>query len=168
MTRSLAGTVVQVNISPGGVPKRPILRGVVTPTGLVGDSWAHPRFHGGPKQALLLISEEGLSELIGQGFQLFPGALGENITTRGLDRRMMRLGQTYQIGSALIELTKVRIPCETIERYGAGIGKAVYDKDVKAGDMRSPRWGLSGFYARVTQPGEVSPNDTITLIDQVV
>jgi len=36
---------------------------------------------------------------------------------------------------------------------------------VMAGDTSSPRWGLSGFYASVIQPGLVSAGDTITLLE---
>jgi MOSC domain-containing protein YiiM len=52
--------------------------------------------------------------------------------------------------------------------YGASIKTAVYDAQVNAGDFSSPRWGLSGFYARVLRAGVVRPRDTIELVDQVV
>ena len=77
----MTGHIVQINISPGGVPKRPIAEAEVTPEGIRGDSWAHPQIHGGPNQALLLITSEGIGELIAQGYPVFPGALGENLTT---------------------------------------------------------------------------------------
>ena len=77
-----SGCVQQINISKGGIPKRPIAEAVVTPLGIEGDLHAHPEIHGGPRQALLLISSEGIDELVKDGFPLYPGALGENITTR--------------------------------------------------------------------------------------
>ncbi len=89
-------TVVQISVSRGGVPKRSIPSGEVTRLGIVGDACAHPQIHGGPQQALLLITSEGIAELIAQGFPLYPGALGENLTTLGLDRRGMRIGQRYR------------------------------------------------------------------------
>ena len=164
----MTGAIVQINISPGGLPKRPVPDAVVTAEGIRGDSWAHPDIHGGPRQALLLISAEGIDELIAQGFPLFYGALGENLTTRGLDRRQMRLGQRYRIGEVFVELTKVRGPCITLDVYGAAIKQAIYDKEIRAGDVSSPRWGLSGFYASVLRPGIIRQNDIITLADQVV
>ena len=45
---------------------------------------------------------------------------------------------------------------------------AIYDSQVKAGDPSSPRWGLSGFYARVVEPGLIRQNDIIALADQAV
>ena len=48
--------------------------------------------------------------------------------------------------------------------YGKGIQKAAYDSQAAAGDPESPRWGLTGFYASVIQPGLLRPNDPITLL----
>jgi MOSC domain-containing protein YiiM len=164
----MTGSIVQVNISPGGIPKRPIAEAEVTPEGIRGDSWAHPQIHGGLKQALLLITSEGIEELVAQGYPLHAGALGENLTVAGLDRRQMRIGQRYRAGKILLEITKIRAPCSQLDVYGASIMQAVYDAQVNAGDVSSPRWGLSGFYARVLRPGVVRPRDIIQLIDQVV
>ena len=161
-------SILQINISPGGIPKRPIAEGVVTAERIRGDAWAHPQLHGGLNQALLLITSEGIAELVAQGFPLYHGALGENLTTSGLDRRQMRIGQRYRIGEVMLELTKLRAPCSALDVYGPGIQQAIYDAQVKAGDPASPRWGLSGFYARVLCPGVIRPHDIITLADQVV
>ena len=158
-----AGSVLQISVSQGGVPKRAVPEGVVTELGLDGDEHAHPEFHGGPRQALLFITAEGIEELKHSGFPLFPGALGENITTTGLDRRTWKIGQRWRVGpDVVVEFTKIRVPCKTLNRYGAGaIQKAVYDEVVKAGDPSSPHWGLSGFYARVIHGGAVRPGDLI-------
>jgi MOSC domain-containing protein YiiM len=157
---------MQINVSQGGVPKRAVMEGIVTPLGLAGDGHAHPDIHGGTRKALLLITSEGIEELKAAGFPLYPGALGENLTTQGLDRRSVRVGQRYRIGGVVIEITKVRAPCDTLSPYGAGIQKAVYDAAVKAHDPASPRWGLSGFYASVVQPGTIRPGDAITLVGE--
>jgi MOSC domain-containing protein YiiM len=150
------------------VPKRAIPAAEVTPLGIVGDEHAHPEIHGGLRQALLLATSEGIEELIALGFPLFSGALGENITTTGLDRRSLRPGQRYRIGAIIVELTKPRAPCDTLNVYGPGIQKAVYDAQVNAGDPQSPRWGLAGFYASVVLAGAIRPGDPIALLDQMV
>ncbi len=161
----MTGFVVQINTSKGGVPKRPVTEAVVTPLGIQGDLHSHPKIHGGPVKALLLVSSEGIEELKQQGFPLYYGALGENVTTRGIDRRSLRIGQHWRIGQVVIELSRVRVPCETIQVYGNQIAKAVYDQDVKAGDPSSPRWGLSGFYASVVEPGSIRVGDPIVLME---
>jgi MOSC domain-containing protein YiiM len=162
------GSIVQVNISPGGIPKRAIAEGEVTPLGIRGDGWAHPEIHGGPNQALLLVTGEGIDELVALGYPLFAGALGENLTIRGLRRREMRLGQRYRAGEVVLELTKMRSPCTTLDVYGPSIKQAIYDAQVNAGDASSPRWGLGGFYARVLRSGSIRSKDIISLVDQVV
>jgi MOSC domain-containing protein YiiM len=137
---------------------------MLTPLGLAGDACAHPAIHGGPGQAVLLLAAEVIDELKSLGYPVFYGALGENLTTRGLDRRQLRIGQQLRAGGALIEITKVRGPCASLDIYGAAIKREIYDKQVKAGDPTSPRWGMSGFYARVLQPGHVRPDDIIVIV----
>jgi MOSC domain-containing protein YiiM len=160
----VTGTVVQVSVSKGGIPKRAIPLAEVTETGIAGDAWRYS-FHGGRRKALLLITIEGIDELVSEGFALFPGALGENLTTRGLDRRELRLGQRLRVGDAAIQLTQIRLPCGTLDVYGSAIQARIYDARVQACDPQSPRWGLSGFYASVIQPGVVRPADTIAPLD---
>jgi len=116
---------------------------------------------------VLLISSEAIAELNALGYSLYPGALGENITTLGVDRAQWRAGQRWRVGQSIVELTKIRAPCETLSVYGAGIQKAVYDPQVKAGDPSSPRWAMGGFYASVVQPGIVRPGDPVLLLDQM-
>jgi MOSC domain-containing protein YiiM len=164
----MTGSILQINVSPGGMPKRPVPEAIVTAEGIRGDSWAHRNIHGGANQAVLLIASEGIDELIAQGYALYPGALGENLTTQGLDRRQMRAGQRYRAGEVLLELTKIRTPCTTLDVYDPSLKLAVYDAQVNAGDPSSPRWGLSGFYARVLKAGVIRPNDIITLVGQIV
>ena len=159
-------SLIQISVSPGGVPKRPIPSGIVTPLGITGDGHAHPEIHGGPRKAILLVTSEGIDELKAQGFALYHGALGENLTTRGLNRRDVRIGQRYRVGEVLLEIVKVRAPCDTLSVYGRGIQKAIYDLEVKAGNVASPLWGLSGFYASVLQTGTVHPGDPIQLLDE--
>jgi MOSC domain-containing protein YiiM len=160
----VTGTVVQVNVSRGGIPKRAILSGELTAAGIAGDAWRYP-FHGGTRKAILLVTIGGIDDLSSRGFPLFPGALGENLTTRGLDRHALRLGQRLLVGGAAIELTTIRTPCATLDVYGTGIQAAMYDARVQNGDPESPLWGLSGFYASVVQPGGVRPGDAIVLPD---
>jgi MOSC domain-containing protein YiiM len=161
----VTGRIEQVNVSPGGVPKRPVGEAFVTPLGLDGDGHAHPRIHGGPDKALLLICAEVVDDLVAQGYPLFYGALGENLTTRGLDRRLLRDGQRFRAGGAVLELVKLRAPCATLDVYGATLGAELYDKACKSGDYSSPRWAMGGYYARVVETGVVRPGDPIALID---
>ena len=163
----MTGSVLQINVSRGGVLKQAIAEGQVTALGIDGDGHAHPDIHGGPRQAVLLITAEGIEELAARGFPLFPGALGENITTQGLDRRQWRSGQRWRIGAdVVLEFTKVRGPCNTLLSYGTGIHAAIYDALVKAGDPASSKWGLSGFYASVIQSGIIRTGDPVVACEE--
>jgi MOSC domain-containing protein YiiM len=164
----MKGSILQINVSPGGVPKTPVARAVAHELGLEGDDHHDKKHHGGPKRALLLIASEVIGELQAEGWPLFYGALGENLTTRGLDHSAWRCGQRFRAGTVELELTVPRGPCSNLHRYGAGIEARIYDKRVKALDPQSSLWGLSGFYAAILKPGEVATDDIIELIDPVV
>jgi MOSC domain-containing protein YiiM len=164
----MRGTIVQISTSRGGVPKYAIPEGTVTRLGVEGDVQAHPQFHGGPGQAILLISAEDIDALRGSGFPVFYGALGENLTVRGIDFRQVRVGQRFRVGDTILEITKLRQPCSQLNPYGPEIQAALHDAACKAGDVRSPVWGKGGFYASVTKTGLVRPNDIIELLDQAV
>jgi MOSC domain-containing protein YiiM len=163
----MTGQIIQINISPGGLPKRPILEGLIKHGGIEGDSWAHPRIHGGPNQAVLIIASEVIDKLKAKGYPVYPGALGENLTTEGLDPALWRAGQQYRVGEAVIELTKVRAPCNSLNVYGPSIKDEIYDSVVKAKDPSSLRWALSGFYAKVVRPGLIFPGNVIALLSEL-
>jgi MOSC domain-containing protein YiiM len=160
----MRGVIVQVSTSLGGLPKRAIPGGLVTPLGLEGDLHAHPDIHGGPRKAILLASAETIEELTARGYPLFYGALGENLTTRGIDVRQIRIGDRLRAGGALLEITQPRGPCSALDAYGASIKAEIYDARVKALDPASPRWGMSGWYAAVIEPGAVRPEDIIAVV----
>jgi MOSC domain-containing protein YiiM len=164
----MTGSIVQINISRGGVRKYPVPEATVTPLGIEGDDHAHPNVHGGPDRALLIICAEAVDELAARGWPVFYGALGENLTVSGLDRQSIRAGQRYRAGEVFLELTRLRVPCSALDEYGRGLQSELYDQACKRGDVTSPRWGMGGFYARVLQSGSLRQGDIITLVDQVV
>src|SRR5258706_5667733 len=101
----MEGTIIQVNISPGGLPKHPIGEGLITPLGIEGDRHAHPTIHGGPNQAILFIASEIVDALKERSYPLFYGAMGENLTKRGIDIRDIRIGDQIHAGGVLLEIT---------------------------------------------------------------
>ena len=160
----MAGRILQLSVSQGGVPKLPIPGGEVGPVGIIGDIQQNKKYHGGPRQALLWITSEGLDELVAAGFPVYPGALGENVTTTGVDRHTVRLGQQWRMGEVIVEVTKMREPCFKLDLYGPGIQRAVFEAEVKSGDFFSPRWGLAGFYLSIVKLGTFSPGDPVALL----
>lgn len=153
------GKISQLNISRGGIPKRAVLTANLTPLGLEGDDWVHKRIHGGPTKALLLIGEEVIAELRGLGYPLFAGALGENITTVGLDYARLDFGMRLRLGSCEIELTELREPCRTLDVYNTE-GLTKIQKLLR-------QQARGGWYARVLKAGPLFPGDPIALIAQM-
>jgi MOSC domain-containing protein YiiM len=163
----MQGTIVQVSISLGGLPKRAVSGGLVTPLGIEGDRHAHPGIHGGPRKAILIVASETIDNLIARGYHLFHGALGENLTTFGMAFRDIRIGDRLRAGGATLEVTLPRSPCSALDIYGESLKQEISDERVEALDYTSPRWGMSGFYASVVAPGEVRPNDIIAVVAQL-
>src|SRR5215472_6688595 len=134
----MQGAILQVNVSNGGLPKRAISQGFISTLGIEGDEHAHPEIHGGPRKAILLIAAEVVDELTSRGYPLFYGALGENLTTRGIDFRRLRIGDQIRAGGALLEITQPRGPCSNLDVYGESLKREVYDKQVRQLDHTSP------------------------------
>ena len=87
-----------INISNGGVPKRPQLACHVGFDGLEGDRQRDLRYHGGPDRAVCLYSLELIEALRAEGHDIEPGAIGENLTVKGVDWTLMKPGATLAVG----------------------------------------------------------------------
>jgi MOSC domain-containing protein YiiM len=153
------GRVIQINRSNGGLPKLPVAGPVMLGAeGVAGDRHRSLKYHGGPDKAVLMIAAEVVDRLAAEGYPVYYGALGENLTVTGLDPGAWRNGQRYRVGDeAVIELTTLRQPCQNLFVFGTGeglpIGRELYDSRCKAGDFHSPRWAQGGFYGRVIRGG---------------
>jgi MOSC domain-containing protein YiiM len=155
------GSIVQVNISRGGVPKLPIAEAEVSQLGIAGDGFNHPQIHGGFDRALCLFAAEVIEALAAEGHPIFPGATGENVTTRGIDWEKVVPGARLRLGrDVLIEVTRYTTPCNT---------NAEWFKERDFNRMHQnlhPGW--SRVYARVLTGGIVRPGDAIELLPVAV
>jgi MOSC domain-containing protein YiiM len=146
--------VFQLNVSPGGVPKRAVARAALSPLGLEGDAVRNPDVHGGPDRALCLYALERILALQEEGHPVFPGALGENVTTVGLDFEGLAPGDRLALGpEALVEVVSYTAPCRTIA--GSFHDRAYGRVSQKA----HPGW--SRVYARVLAAGTLEPGQAI-------
>jgi MOSC domain-containing protein YiiM len=106
-----------------------------------------------------LLHAELFDELVERGHAVFPGDLGENLTTRGIDLLALPTGALLRIGAeALLEITGLRNPCSQIDRFQAGLTAAVLDRDAQGGLVRK-----AGVMAVVREGGEVRPGDPIVV-----
>jgi len=160
--------VVQINVSPGGAPKYPVNEVRVTKLGLDGDHNKCRQRKGDPehRRAVCLFPMEKLNELKEQGYPVYPGALGENITTEGIDYTKVYIGDRFQIGEIEVEISRVRTPCAGISKFGGdGLARSIYDPKARY-SADSPKWGHSGFYAKVLKEGTIKKEDKIRLVPQ--
>ena len=118
----MPGTIVQINVSEGGLPKRPVAQARIGAAGLEGDRQAHSGIHGGARKAVLLIAAEVVDELAARGYPVFYGALGENLTMRGIDVRGLRIGDRMRAGTATIEITQLQRWAIAARRAGDAAG----------------------------------------------
>lgn len=106
-----------------------------------------------------LIYAELLDELAGGGFDVGPGELGENITTRGVELLSLPTGTRLHIGEeAIVEVTGLRNPCGQIEAFRPGLLAAVLDRDCDGNLVR--KTGVMGI---VLAGGLVRKGDTISV-----
>ncbi|WP_235968272.1 MOSC domain-containing protein [Streptomyces mesophilus] len=104
-----------------------------------------------------LIHEELFAEVAGQGHEVVPGALGENITTSGIDLLGLPTGTLLRIGDgAVLEVTGLRNPCVQIDGYQDGLLKQVVFRDEDGALVRK-----AGIMTVVREGGRVRPGDAI-------
>lgn len=149
------GTVAQLNVSGGGVPKRAVAEAVVDRRGLSGDRQESRRHHGRQFQALCLWSTEVIDRLAGEGHPIGPGSAGENVTVSGLDWTTLRPGTRIRIGTVMAEVSYPATPCVKQRRWFSDGDFSRLDHDLHP---ESARW-----YAWVRQAGHIRPGDTVIL-----
>jgi MOSC domain-containing protein YiiM len=140
------------------IDKRPVPGPVqVGRLGLAGDEQIDKPDHGGYEQALYAYAREDLDWWVEQlGRELTSGSFGENITTTGLDITGALIGEVWQLGSAVVQVTSPRIPCVV---FAGWLGERQWVK--RFADARRP-----GAYLRVLTGGPVGPGDPVTVVSQ--
>ncbi len=106
-----------------------------------------------------LLHAELFEELRAKGFAIAPGALGENVTTAGLDLLGLPRGARLRLGGALIEVTGLRNPCHQLDAFRPGLMAATLDRDAAGGLVRK-----AGVMAVVLEGGEVAAGDAIAVL----
>ena len=148
------GTVVQLSVSPGGLPKLPIESADVTWKGMAGDRQATRLHHGRPWQALCIWSAEVIEDFRRAGHPLAAGLAGENITVAGLPWADVRAGVRIRVGEVLCEVSAYTLPCNSNKRW-------FIDGDFTV--MHYERGPVSRVYATVLEPGRITVGDAAIL-----
>jgi len=107
-----------------------------------------------------LLHAELFDELMEVGFAVFPGDLGENITTRDLDLLALPTGTRLALGdTAVVELTGLRNPCSQIDRFQPGLMAATLARDASGALVRK-----AGVMSVVIADGQVRGGDSIRIL----
>lgn len=124
-------------------------------TGFMGDEQADTKNHGGQDKAVFVLPDTNYPLF---NIQQPYGFLGENLTLSGFDETEVCLGDRFQIGSALLEVTQPRSPCWKLGEHAAS----------------QPNWtaseffqtyaesGRVGFYCRVLATGQIEQGQSVT------
>ena len=156
----MSGKIVQISVSPGGVPKTAVAWARVTAQGLEGDAHRDAEHHGGPERAVCLYAMEAIRILQTEGHQIVPGAIGENVTLEGLDWSAIVPGCHVLLGeTVLLQVTRYTTPCLNIR------GSFMDGEFARVSQKRHPGW--SRVYARVLVPGTIRRDDPVRLVDEI-
>jgi MOSC domain-containing protein YiiM len=163
--------VVAVSRSPSHTMSKPNVDAIRLLAGLGVESDAHcgtlvkhrSRVQRDPTQPNLrqvhLVHAELLDELVAAGFDVGPGRIGENVTTRGIDLLGLPVGTSLTIGAdAVVEITGLRNPCGQLDGIQPGLRGATIERD---GDEIVRR--LAGIMGVVVTGGEVRAGDPISV-----
>ena len=152
------GRVLQVNVSPGGVPKLPVAEARVGRDGLDGDAHDHDAVHGGPHRAVCLLASEAIERVRADGHPgVGPGSVGENLTTEGIELSLLPVGARLAIGDEVVlEISGPANPCDVIKDAFVG------GKSGRISILLHPT--DSRMYARVERDGVVRPGDAIRVL----
>ena len=144
---------IRTSIWKDPVPGRIAIRGV----NLAGDDQSDRRVHGGERKAVYAYAREDLDwwgATLGQ--TLAAGTFGENLTTLGIDVTGARVGERWQVGTAVLEVTQPRMPCYKLE---ARMDRPGFIAEFIDG-------GRPGAYLRIVEEGEVGAGDAVRVLSR--
>lgn len=142
--------VVSINISNGGIPKRAVPFVRILSSGLEGDGHHHAK-HCRPEQAVSFQDVEKLAELRNEGYSLYCGGIGENISVAHLNVNSLGLGTILNFsGGIQLEITKIRNPCYVLDAIHPRLKEVII--------------GRCGMYAKVLKEGMLRVGETIEVL----
>lgn len=125
---------------------------------LEGDEQADLRHHGGPDKAVFVYPSEHYSywqdKLSCE--DISAGGMGENFSTFGICEEDTAIGDIFQIGGAIVQVSQPRQPCwKPARRFG-----------VKELAVLQQNAGRTGWYFRVLQEGIVEAGMSLQLVER--
>lgn len=129
-------------------------------TDLAGNGQADLKNHGGPDKAVCCYAAEHYPEwrswLSKSDEEFGCGAFGENFTLAGLTEETVCVGDIYNVGAAVVQVSQPRMPCWKVGRR--------WERPEMPLEMTAS--GRTGFYLRVLAEGEVGAGDALSLAER--
>ena len=125
---------------------------------VIGDTVIDRKHHAGANKACFLFAADQYSywKHIYPHLEWNWGMFGENLTVLGMDESVMRIGDIYKIGTAVVQVSQPREPC-----YKLGV--RFRDQNIIPLYVNH---AYPGTYLRLIEEGVVKNNDTLHLIEQ--
>ena len=139
-----------------GIDKRSVNGAVVfAQEQVANDVIVDTQSHGGYDQAVYAYAREDADWWEGEiGTSIDNGRFGENLTTLGIDVNAAVIGEQWEIGSVILEVSQPRIPCRVFAGFWQ---RPTLIKEFMAA-------GRPGTYLRIIQEGEITSGDSINVI----
>lgn len=123
-------------------------------TGLAGDRQADTAQHGGPDKAVYAYAVEDLDWWAATlGRPVPPASFGENLTVSGLELTSAVIGEQWQVGTAVLEVSEPRTPCWKL-------GMAMADRHFPRAFAAARR---PGVMLRVLRAGDLQSGDEVVV-----
>jgi MOSC domain-containing protein YiiM len=143
-----------------GLPKVAVPEARITTAGIEGDFnvYRHEVAGDDPAMAILIMPLETLRELDHEGWPVRPGDFGENITSVGLPYDTFAPGRRFEVGDALLEVSKACTPCDNLFQLP-------YVGSERGPEFLKVTLDRRGWYARVLREGRVRTDDAIRAVE---
>lgn len=139
------------------IKKRPVQEVYLSVEGFQGDDVADKKHHGGPERAVCLYPFEHYALWEKEFDKRLPAAtFGENLTVSHMLEEEVFIGDIFQIGEAVVQVTQGRVPCNTIDR------RLEMTPLLKA----MVQTGFTGYMCRVLKEGFIRADSDISLIER--
>ncbi|WP_239254658.1 MOSC domain-containing protein [Listeria ilorinensis] len=140
-----------------GIEKGAVEQAYLTKDGFMDDRPYNKKYHGGPDRAVCLFPHEHYA-FFERIFQktLPKSAFGENLIVSGMLEKDVAIGDIFQAGQAIFQISEARNPCSTIAKYHHM--PELYKKVTET--------GFTGYLARTLKEGEICCGDQVMLLEK--
>ena len=132
-----------------GIWKEPCNELIVGFNEINGDQVANPEYHGGSDRVICVYPFEHYAHWESVfGEALTPSAFGENLTVAGMKEDEVCIGDVFQIGEAVLQVSQGRYPCSTINKRNNN--NLLLKRIIET--------GYTGYFFRVLEEGKITAN----------